>query len=230
MARKTGRSVNAANGSRRSRRSSDPHGTVDQILECGRRVLIEHGHVGFTTRRVAEAAAISLGNLTYHFPTKSELLRALVNRLVAEYSGQFDALLTDSETPNEQQIESLVRWLLTDAVTEETVRIFRELWAMSLHDEMIRQAVDDLYDSLMNGAALLLRRSRPDIDVKSIRELVQVLALLSEGSTVLFGTCRERVVPFERVIELVMPMLAAIVPDLRQPRSQRSQPGKRDTL
>jgi hypothetical protein len=34
---------------------------------------------------------------------------------------------------------------------EDTVRTFRELWAISLHDGGTRRAVDDLNDELMSG-------------------------------------------------------------------------------
>ena len=47
-----------------------------------------------------------------------------------------------------------------------------------------------------------IRRSYPDADETSIRELLQVLALMSEGSIVLYGTRRKRAVPYERVTSL----------------------------
>ena len=195
--------------------------TVAQILLAARGVLIKHGHAGFTTRRVAEAAAISPGNLSYHFPTKRELLQALITRLIADYSAQFEAFLANAEIPAGQELQHLVRWLLTDAVTKEGVRTFRELWAMSLHDKVICRAVDDLYDELMGHVVTLLRRSYPDVDANTVREVVQCLALLSEGSIVLYGMRRQRAVSFERIIELAILLLERIAPDLQNPAASR---------
>src|SRR5262245_59714942 len=60
-------------------------GTRERVLLSARRVLIRDGHARFSIRRVADLAGIAVGNLTYHFPSKRQLLRALIESLVAEY-------------------------------------------------------------------------------------------------------------------------------------------------
>ena len=200
---------------RRHAVASASHTTIDRILQAARDVLIKHGHAGFTTRRVADAAGISPGNLSYHFPSKRQLLRALITRLVADYSRQFGAFLSDAEIPAEEGLQHLVRWLLNDAVREEGVHTFRELWAVSLHDPVICRAIDDLYDELMGHVEALLRRSNPQVDANAIREVVQYLALMSEGSIVLYGTRRRRAVSFDRIIELTISLIDRIAPGLR---------------
>ncbi len=184
--------------------------TIRRILDGAQAVLIQHGYAGFTTRRVAEAAAMRPGNLSYHFPSKRELLRALIRRLIEEYAQRFRSLLLEPDLP----LQSLVQWLLTDAVAEQTVRMFRELWAMALHDAVIRRALDDFYDELMQGVVQLLQCSRPRADVASIREVVQLLALISEGATVVYGTRRERAISLERVAALLPRILQLIAPQL----------------
>jgi len=191
------------------------HPTCDHILASAKRVLIEQGYAGFTTRLVADTAGISPGNLSYHFPSRTELLQAMVGQLVDEYASQFSAFLSRSSIAPERQLEFLVEWLLTDAVARESMRTFRELWAISLHDEVVRRSVDKLYDVLMEGVVRLLQGSHPKADIKSIRELVQMLALISEGSIVLYGTERNRQVPFDRIIQLVTPLLGSIAPDVK---------------
>ena len=42
---------------------------------------------------------------------------------------------------------------------------------MALHDAAIQAAVDDLYDGLMEKVVQLLRRSQPNDDETSIREM-----------------------------------------------------------
>jgi hypothetical protein len=139
----------------------------------------------------------------------------MVGQLVDEYASEFSAFLSGSRIAPERQLESLVEWLLTDAVAMESMCTFRELWAISLHDEVVRRSVDNLYDVLMDGVVQLLRSSHPNADVKSIRELVQMLALISEGSIVLYGTKRNRQVPLDRIIQLVTPLLGNIAPNVK---------------
>lgn len=186
--------------------------TAEHIVLSARQVLISHGYAGFTTRRVAEAAGISLGNLTYHFPAKRGLLRALVASLVASYSKRFEELLASAPPPCEGELGPFVRWLLLDSTDEDTVRLFRELWALSLHDDEIRRAVDDFYDDMIALVGRLIRATRPGASELAVSEVIHLLALISEGSAVIYGLRPERAVPVERVIELVTAMLESATP------------------
>jgi len=184
--------------------------TVEHILDAAQRVLVNNGYAGFTMRQVAKTAGISPGNLTYHFPTKNELLKSLIRRLLEGYINQLDTHLCGPEEPTGQQIEALVYWAMMENVDEETVRISREIWAMALHDNAIRDMVDDFYDDLMESFVTTLNRSRPDMDRDVIRELVHFLLLLAEGTAVLFGTRRNRTVSVEHMIKVASRILGKI--------------------
>ncbi|AXI55498.1 Nucleoid occlusion factor SlmA (plasmid) [Pseudoseohaeicola sp. NH-UV-7] len=194
--------------------------TPERILDCARDVLIRQGYAKFTTRSVAAAVGISPGNLAYHFPSKQKLLQGVVNRMVADYSGQFEALLTEGELQPGQDVRSLVRWLLTDTVREETVRVFRELWAISLHDESTRTAIDNMYDELMAGVTELLKRSYPNVEVRKLQEVVQLIAFASEGSIALYGTRFDRAVSHEQMIDVITQLIDLYVPELGANRSK----------
>lgn len=184
--------------------------TIEQILDAAQEILITKGYAGFTMRLVAQSAGISPGNLTYHFPKKNTLLRALIQRILEDYSRQLDEIFSGAEVPDGQDIEALVHLALMDNVDVGTVRISRELWAMALHDEVIRDVVDDFYDELMKRLGVMLQRSHPHVDQAAIQEMVHFLILLAEGTTVLFGTRRERGVSVERMIEVASGLLRNI--------------------
>ena len=206
-----------AAGSRKPNKASEA--TVDRIVRSARRILVENGYAEFSTRRVAKAAGISVGNLAYHFPSKQDLLRAVVGQLVDEYSTQFTAILTRSDIPAAtEDLGTLIEWLLTETLSQDTVHIFRELWAISLHDEATRIAMDALYDHLMEGVVQLLVRYYPYVEIQAIRELAQVLALISEGTIVLYGTKRDRAVTHERIVELAVSLIKTMKLDLRLPK------------
>ena len=83
---------------------------------------------------------------------------------------------------------------------------------MALHDNIIRDAVDDFYDELIERLVNMLQRSRPNSDKTTIREMVYFLVLLAEGTAVLYGTRRERPVPVERMIEVVTLLIKSLAP------------------
>jgi AcrR family transcriptional regulator len=51
-----------------------------KILEAAERVVRERGAAALTFEEVVAASGVTRGGITYHFPTKDELLRALVER------------------------------------------------------------------------------------------------------------------------------------------------------
>ncbi len=151
---------------------------------------------------------MSLGNLTYHFPTKPELVRALINRMVATYLCRFE----DSLQMPEGGLESLVRWLLEESVNEDAMWLFRELWAMALHDEDVRESIDDFYDALMGRVTNALVAAHPHADPQEVSDLVHLVATMSEGSTVIYGTRRSRTSSHQRVIDLAARLAVSVVP------------------
>lgn len=198
------------NFSAQPRQRNDSPKTVDSILDSAYQILVTNGYAGFTMRLVAQSAGISPGNLTYHFPRKDMLLRALITRIMEDYSRQLDALFSDSDISSEQQTERLVHWVLMDDTTEGTVRISREIWAMALHDDDIRDAVDDFYDILMERLVNWLQRSHPNTKKATLAEMAHILVQLAEGTAILFGTRRKRTVSIERIIELVTQLLKSL--------------------
>jgi len=198
------------NFSPKSEQQSNSIKTIEQILEAAYQVLITNGYAGFTMRLVAQSAGISPGNLTYHFPRKNTLLKALITRIMEDYSRQLDVMFSDPDISSEHEIEKLVHWVFMDNVSEGTVRISREIWAMALHDDDIKDAVDDFYDILMERLVDMLQRAHPKTKKATLTEIVHILVQLAEGTAVLFGTRRKRTVSLERMIELTTQLLKSL--------------------
>lgn len=59
-----------------------PLGARDRILRAALQVVGAHGIAGFTNRRVARSAGVSLGSLTYHFTSQQDLLRSCLEAFV----------------------------------------------------------------------------------------------------------------------------------------------------
>lgn len=48
------------------------------LLATSRKLFLEHGYEGTTTRMIAEAAGVSIGSVFVHFPDKRQLLREIL--------------------------------------------------------------------------------------------------------------------------------------------------------
>lgn len=67
--------------------------TRERILDAAEVLVIEHGFAATSVDRVLEAAGTSKGAFFHHFPTKSELGRALVTRYAAADVANLEAAL-----------------------------------------------------------------------------------------------------------------------------------------
>lgn len=63
--------------------------TKQKILNAAMQVLGEQGYKALTQTRVAEVAGLRQGLLTYHFPTRSDLLKAVVDASKAQMAAQY---------------------------------------------------------------------------------------------------------------------------------------------
>ncbi|MBB4686673.1 TetR/AcrR family transcriptional regulator [Amycolatopsis jiangsuensis] len=91
--------------------------TRDAILRATLRVVGEQGVGGLTNRRIVAAAGVSLGTLTYHFPSQTELLREAMLLFAEEETAKLativdgyradDLSLEQAATVVEQVIEQL---------------------------------------------------------------------------------------------------------------------------
>lgn len=66
--------------------------TKEKILNAALDVLLQEGFPALTQTRVAEVAGVRQGLLTYHFPTRSDLLKAVVDESKLRMQESRDAL------------------------------------------------------------------------------------------------------------------------------------------
>jgi AcrR family transcriptional regulator len=185
--------------------------TQTAILAAARDVLITQGNSRMTLRRVADAAGITVGNLTYHFASKRQLLRALIEDLIAGYGARVQAFFNDRTMSPSEEFSALIEWLINDSASRATSRVFRELWAMALNDAHVARALDDFYDEILLRGADLLRRSQPRLTDSSAGAIVHLLSLISEGANVIYGTRTNRATSLQAVIALAVQLLGRAV-------------------
>jgi hypothetical protein len=77
-------------------------------------------------------------------------------------------------------IEALINWLMKDAVSTATVRTFRELLAMALHDEAISSMVDSFYDETIARTTGLISHAHPNLATSKISDLVNLIVILQK--------------------------------------------------
>ena len=108
------------------------------IIKAVRRVFVEKGFHGTTTRELAEAAGVSEALLFKHFPSK-EALYSAIQAACFEEDGLRDAERLDALTPSTSSlvflVHHLISHLLEDRLPDENHQAFIRLVLRSLIDE-----------------------------------------------------------------------------------------------
>jgi AcrR family transcriptional regulator len=190
----------------RPRRGAESVDTRQVILTAAEDVLIQFGYADFTTRKVAKAAGIAIGNLTYHFPNKANLTEALIAFILDRYVQRIRTSPISGSAPNSKDhpLGDLLRWSINDAVTPHIGRVCRELWAMACHQKFAARAMDGFYQKITKAAADVAQRAYPGMTDAQAAHLTYFMAILSEGAVVLFGTLPEAQTLLPGVVELAV--------------------------
>ena len=124
-----------------------------RIIDATLHLVGTGGVAGVTNRRIASRAQVSLGSITYHFPTQDDLLRAALTHFATEETARLREIaesfrgqglsVQDAATLTEQVAESL-------AFSAERIATF-ELYVQAGRDQNLRAAADECwraYDAL----------------------------------------------------------------------------------
>ncbi|MFC3052079.1 TetR/AcrR family transcriptional regulator [Kordiimonas pumila] len=160
---------------------------VEAILNAARDLLIEEGYASLSMRKVAARCHITVGNLSYYYASKTDLLNDLVDAVIQGYIGWWIGILNDKTLSSEQQFKALITFIIEDLETRETTAFFPELWALANHEEFANEAMDSVYDPVQQMLVTMIKRLRPTLNTHETDMLAVHMMASMEGHTVFLG-------------------------------------------
>jgi AcrR family transcriptional regulator len=145
-----------------------------QIVAAARVVITRDGVAGTTVRAVAQEAGIPLGTLQYVFPTKQQLLRAVIEGLVEELASN----LLSSVSPDadlEYAIGHGIRTFWNDLVVgdAEGVQLAQyELTTYALRTAGLEELARWQYERYTDVVAGWLQRAATPVDARRLARLI----------------------------------------------------------
>lgn len=199
---------------------------VEQILRAALTILVEQGYRAVTMRAIAKACDMKLGNITYYFPTRDELVRALFDAVIRSYEEAFYAISHDEGTSVEERFESLIRLILEDITTKKTTRFFPEVWALANHDPFVSERVDEVYRRARAVLNELIAELNPALPEDERETVALFISASLEGTTMFAGhdkPWRHRMGWLETIAcRAYVPLVKSLKPgDIRDPRQNR---------
>jgi AcrR family transcriptional regulator len=107
----------------------------EALLDAAQTLLVEVGHAGITTRRLAEKAGVNHGLVHYYFGSNENLLVRALERFT-ERLLERQRELYESDLPFVEKWRTAMRYLVDDDVAYE--KVWLELQALGWNDPLVR--------------------------------------------------------------------------------------------
>jgi AcrR family transcriptional regulator len=140
-----------------------------RILAAAEDVFAEHG-ASASTEEVARRAGVAIGTVFRHFPTKDDLLRAIMKDLLERLTGQVSQLAAEGD-PAAALFEFFTS-MVAQAAAKKTVV---DLLAATGTDVQVTAAVQALRD----GIGQLLAQAQQVGSVRGDVQIAEVMALIT---------------------------------------------------
>jgi len=181
--------------------------SVDEILDAASALLAEAGYAELSTRKVATRAGMLPGNLQYYFPAKRGLVRALLERYLKRSLERLAARVGGGEPSPEGQLRQIIEGILADQSSTLDCAMFREIWALAVHDPEVAKALDDFYDEYRAHMGAILRSVNPRLQKAGSERLATTVIAMLEGLSILRKPAKPDSVPtddycFEVILRL----------------------------
>jgi AcrR family transcriptional regulator len=151
----------------------------DALLDAAERLLVEAGHAGITTRRLAEEAGVNHGLVHYYFGSIENLLVRVLERFTAELTARQRAMYA-AETPFVEKWRQAMRYLVAEDVAYE--KIWLELQALAWNRPELRDQIAHVNDEwrAVLTEAFAEPRERYGIEMP-LEALVSLVMTFNEG-------------------------------------------------
>ncbi|MGZ2259392.1 TetR/AcrR family transcriptional regulator [Roseobacter sp. A03A-229] len=153
----------------------------DAIVRAARQMLLDEGYAGVSVRKIASELGISVGNLQYYFPTKDDLVEAVITRetqkpidLVNDLPWSPDTVSTSIRTA----VKALIGYYASDAG-----RLYAITEALALHDPRYAKLKADGYAYVFGQVEQLVAVVSPDLAADRRGGLARVLVALIDGAS-----------------------------------------------
>lgn len=154
----------------------------EQILRAALSVIMEQGMEAFTLRKVAATANMQLGNLSYHYKSKQDLLEALIDAMASGYE-QIVHDISESDAAPEQKLREIISWTMRDLNSNRAKHLLPQMWNLSNFKEVIGKRVQDLYIRDQRLVTGLIREINPAIADEDAEDIAVFIAAALEGFT-----------------------------------------------
>ena len=173
----------------RSPRRYDPD-RKSRIIDAAIEVIAEHGVAGTTSRRIAAAADVPLGSITYHFDSIDDLLEQAFRRHAEQMSPRYEAHF--AEVHDLSGFAAAVTALINGDAggSQRDWAVAYELYLAALRNPTLRSVTE----SWMRRSRTVLERFIDPVTARGVDALIEGLVIHMTLSTAPFDRAQTRTI------------------------------------
>ncbi|MFC8041709.1 TetR/AcrR family transcriptional regulator [Paenarthrobacter sp. NPDC057355] len=160
------------------------------LLDAAEEVLVTKGNANAAMRDFAAAAGVRIGHLQHYFPTRADLIRAVLERALERSLQRLndvtDVDLSPGASGDLEEAESyrLLTALLQEHSDMADVRMHLEIWALAASEDAAAGALRGFYSQYSAHVQGLVRRGRPGLSEQQASAVAAAIVSLFEGAAV----------------------------------------------
>lgn len=165
--------------------------TAARLVEAAYKLLESENLERFSMRSVAQSADVSLANLQYYFPTRSDLAKALYFYIEARYQTAYEKCTSAAPASPVERLKAVLRFNMQDITKRKTRRFFIQFWALlGSMDNFSGKYLGELYAINIEQLSEHIQPLRPDVPPEEIARRATLIAAMTEGLTVVMGRAK----------------------------------------
>jgi AcrR family transcriptional regulator len=118
---------------------------IEKIVEVAVELFAKEGMAGFSMRRVASLAGVTLSTLQHYFGKGENLLKITINSITAEYIDTLRAIEHDRSLPPRERFHVLTDEIISWSTDPVVSDCYFELYALASKDKEVARLLDEVH-------------------------------------------------------------------------------------
>jgi len=146
----------------------------DEIIAAGRRCFRKEGFHGASMAQLAAEAQLSVGQIYRYFTNKNAIIEEIVKRII-------DTRLAHMEKADANNLPKILAW--RHVLNEDDEALMMEVAAEATRNPVVAAMMIEADNRMFTHACSNVKRDYPQLSDEHIRACVEVLAVLTEGTS-----------------------------------------------
>jgi AcrR family transcriptional regulator len=118
---------------------------IEEIVEVAMELFAKEGAAGFSMRRVATLAGVTLSTLQHYFGKGENLLQITINSITARYIDRLRAIEKDASRPARDRFHELTDEIISWSTDPVLSDCYFELYALASKDKEVARLIEEVY-------------------------------------------------------------------------------------